>query len=87
LSVHLRSSRGYSRIANDIDGFEIRPERLIAQGDTVVMLGRYRGAKAHATGESLDVQAVHVWDLENGKVVRFQQYADTLNLANALGPE
>jgi uncharacterized protein len=77
----------FARIANDIDGFEIRPERFIAQGDTVVMLGRYWGARAHATGQPLDVQTVHVWDLDSGKAVRFQQYVDTLNLANALGPE
>jgi hypothetical protein len=44
------------------------------------MLGRYRGAKAHATGEPLDVQVVRVWDLKDGKLVRFQQYLDTLHL-------
>jgi uncharacterized protein len=49
------------------------------------MLGRYWGTKAHATGRPLDVQAVHVWDLRDGKAVRFQQYVDTLHLASALG--
>jgi ketosteroid isomerase-like protein len=51
------------------------------------MLGRYWGAKAHATGEPLDVQAVHVWDLKGGKAVRFQQYVDTLHFAGALGAD
>jgi ketosteroid isomerase-like protein len=75
----------FARAGNDIDGFEIRPERFLADGDTVVMLGRYWGAKAHATGEPLDVQAVHVWDLKDGKAVRFQQYVDTLHFASAVG--
>jgi ketosteroid isomerase-like protein len=75
----------FARAMNDIDGFEIRPERFVADGDTVVMLGRYWGAKVHASGEPLDVQAVHVRDLKDGKAVRFQQYVDTLHFAGALG--
>ena len=51
------------------------------------MLGRYWGAKAQATGEPVDVHAVHVWDLKDGKAVRFQQYVDTLHLAKALGAD
>jgi uncharacterized protein len=75
----------FARVLHDIEGFEIRPERFLGDGDTVVMQGRYWGAKAHATGEPLDVQVAHVWDLKNGKVVRFQQYVDTLHFAAALG--
>jgi ketosteroid isomerase-like protein len=75
----------FARILNDVDGFEIRPERFLGDGDTVIMSGRYWGAKAHATGEPLDVQVAHVWDLKDGKVVRFQQYVDTLHMAGALG--
>ena len=70
---------------HDIEGFEIRPERFLADGDTVVMQGRYWGAKAHATGEPVDVQAAHVWDLKDGKAVRFQQYVDTLHFAERPG--
>jgi ketosteroid isomerase-like protein len=75
----------FARVMNDIEGFEIHPERFISQGDTVVMLGRYRGVKAHATGKSLDAQAVHVWELRDGKAVRFQQYVDTLQMSTILG--
>jgi ketosteroid isomerase-like protein len=75
----------FVRVMNDIEGFEIRPERFLADGDTVVMQGRYWGAKAHATGKLLDVQVAHIWDLKDGKVVRFQQYVDTLHFAGALG--
>ena len=77
----------FARVPNDFDGFEIRPERFVAQGDTVIMLGRYWADKAHATGKPLDVQVVHVWDLHEGKAVRFQQYVDTRRLAHALGAE
>jgi len=77
----------FTRVLHDVEGFEIRPERFLGDGDTVVMQGRYWGAKAHATGEPLDVQVAHVWDLKNGKVVRFQQYVDTLHFAAALGAD
>jgi ketosteroid isomerase-like protein len=77
----------FARVLHDIEGFEIRPERFLGDGDTVVMQGRYWGAKAHATGEPLDVQVAHVWDLKDGKAVRFQQYVDTLHFAAALGAD
>jgi ketosteroid isomerase-like protein len=75
----------FARVLNDVEGFEIHPERFVADGDTVVMLGRYWAAKAHATGKPIDVQAVHVWEFKDGKALRFQQYVDTLHWAEALG--
>jgi ketosteroid isomerase-like protein len=77
----------FARILNDVEGFEIRPERFLGDGDTVVMMDRYWGTKVHATGEPLDAQAVHVWDLKDGKAVRFQQYVDTRQLASVLGTD
>jgi ketosteroid isomerase-like protein len=75
----------FARILSDIDGFEIHPERFVGEANTVVMLGRYRAATAHATGKALNAQAVHVWDLKDGKIVRFQQYMDTRQMARVLG--
>jgi uncharacterized protein len=31
------------------------------------------------------VQAAHVWDLRNGKIVKFQQYTDTWLVAQVTG--
>jgi ketosteroid isomerase-like protein len=56
--------------------FQILPERIIGNGDTVVMQGRYKGV-VQATGRELDVQTAHVWDIRDGKIVKFQQYTDT----------
>ncbi len=72
----------FMRIGAEWDGFAATPERLLDAGDTVVSLGRYTG-KYKATGKSVDAQFVHVWLLENGKAVRFQQYTDTLQFAEA----
>lgn len=72
----------FMRVGMEWDGFAATPERLLDAGDTVVSLGRYTG-KYKATGKRIDAQFVHVFSLENGKVVRFQQYADTLQVAQA----
>jgi hypothetical protein len=59
-------------------------EELLDTGDTVVALGRYRGIYK-ATGRPQNTQLVHVWRLADGKAVRFQQYADTLQVARVIG--
>ena len=43
---------------------------MVAAGDTVLVEARYK-ATAKATGKALDAQVAHVWDLQDGKVVRF----------------
>ena len=73
------------RIGAEFDGFEVRPSRFLGAGDTVIMEGRYRARSHRATGKSLDAEVVHVWDLRDGKIVRFHQYVDTRQWANVLG--
>ena len=70
----------FARLGTDWDGFAAVPDEYLDAGDTVVVLGRYHGTY-QATGETLDAQLVHVWRLEDGKAVAFQQYTDTLQAA------
>ena len=74
----------FMRLGQEFDGFTVVPERLVADGDCVVMRGRY-SATAKATGSPVNVQVVHVWTLNDGKVTGFQQHVDTLGLAIATG--
>lgn len=74
----------FARIGAEMEGFEIIPEHFLSDGDQVVMIGRYRG-KGIATGNLLDAQALHIWTVRDGKVVRFQQFVDTRQLADVLG--
>lgn len=74
----------FARIGAEWDGFEVVAEELIDGGDTVVALGRYRGA-CKATGRAIDAQLAHVWRVEGGRAAAFQQYADTLQVARATG--
>ena len=73
-----------ARLGQDFEGFRIEPERFVGDGGTVVMIGRYKADRAHATGRPLDAQAVHVWDLRDGRLVRFRQYTDTRQWTDVL---
>jgi ketosteroid isomerase-like protein len=46
----------------------------------VIVIGRYHGTHRKG-GAKLDCQPVHSWWVEGGRIVRFQQYADTAQLA------
>lgn len=72
----------FQRVVGDVDRFAAVPSRLIDGGDTVVVEGRYKG-NMKSTGTSLDAQFVHVWDLRQQRVVRFQQYTDTAQWTRA----
>lgn len=74
----------FARCGSEWDGFAVVVEELLDAGDTIVALGRYRGTYK-ATGRSQNTQLVHVWRLAGGKAVRFQQYADTLQVARIIG--
>ncbi len=74
----------FMRLGEEFDGFAVVPERYVADGDCVVMSGRY-AATAKATGLPVNPQVVHVWTLEDGKLATFQQHADTLGMAMATG--
>jgi ketosteroid isomerase-like protein len=74
----------FARLGGEWDGFAAVPEEFLDAGDTVVVLGRYRGTYK-ATGRPIHAQMVHVWRVADGKAARFQQYTDTLQAARVTG--
>ncbi|MGL4314090.1 MAG: nuclear transport factor 2 family protein [Sphingomonas sp.] len=62
--------------------FALNSSEFIAQGDTVVSLGRFTGVHG-ATGKSVDAGYAHVWTIRDGKIAMFRQYIDTLAVAEA----
>lgn len=67
----------FGPVMQDIPNFAVVPEQFIASGDTVAVVARYRGT-GKDTGKELDLQVVHVYDVRDGKVVQFRQFADTV---------
>lgn len=74
----------FQRLVADVENFAVLAHRFVEGGDIVIVEGRYRG-KVKATGQPVDAQFAHVWELRDGKVVRFQQYTDTKQWAQASG--
>ena len=74
----------FMRLGADWSDFRVNVEQIVDGGDTVVGLGRYT-ATNKATGRPINSQFAHVWHLRDGKIVRFQQYADTAQFARASG--
>lgn len=74
----------FMRIGQDWSDFRVNVGQVIDGGQTVVALGRYTG-KNKSTGRPLDAQFVHVWSFRDGKIIHFQQYADTAQFARVTG--
>ncbi|GAA4816723.1 ester cyclase [Litoribaculum gwangyangense] len=49
----------------------------------ILATGRYQ-AKYKKNGAEINLQMAHLWTLENGKVIQFQQFADTKGIADAM---
>jgi ketosteroid isomerase-like protein len=62
------------------------PQEMIVEGNRVVVLGRYTGTHG-TTGEDINAQMVHVWTVQEGQAISFQQYVDTLQLREAETPD
>ncbi len=76
----------FQRLVTELNDFRIAVQNMIESGDTVVVEGRYTGT-VKETGTSFDAQFAHVWELENGRITRFQQYTDTDQWNAAMGSE
>lgn len=58
-------------------------QELIDAGDRVIGLGQYQGTYGK-TGKSMKARVAHVWRLQDGKIVQFEQFTDTLLVAQAM---
>lgn len=65
------------------EGFSVTNDRFLADGDTVVVLGTYRG-RYKATGKDVVAPFAHVWTIRGGKVLSLQQHTDTALFQNAV---
>ena len=73
----------FGPISQDVEGFALTPEEFMAAGDTVAVVVTYTGT-GKASGKPLDLPVVHVWDIQDGKAVRFRQFADTVMFADVV---
>ena len=73
----------FARLATEWEYWRLSVEEMLESGDKVVAFGRYE-AQNKATGKTINAQFAHVWTVVDGKAARFQQYADTAQVADAM---
>lgn len=74
----------FKRIGDEWEGYTFSLERLVDGGSTILGIGTYSGTYKR-TGRPMKARVVHVWDVEDGKVLRFEQFTDTKLVAQATG--
>jgi ketosteroid isomerase-like protein len=74
----------FMKIGADWSTYSANPAEFLACGDSVVVLGEYRGTHG-ASGKSFHAPFAHGWRFAGGKVTAFQQYTDTLVVQRATG--
>jgi ketosteroid isomerase-like protein len=73
----------FMRLASEWANFMVAPEEWLDAGNHVVVLGTYSG-RHKETGREVRAQFAHIWGVTHGRVVRFQQYTDTKQFAEAI---
>ena len=75
----------FGRVLQDFEQWRTVPETFLDAGDDVVTLGYY-SCRAKATGKEMTSGFAHIWSVQESKVTRLRQYADTIQFARALEP-
>jgi uncharacterized protein len=75
----------FDRIAAGFEKLEVVPDEIFeADGGRVVVFGYYHG-KFRGNQDEFETQVAHIWTVLDGRIVKFQQYLDTLKIARDSG--
>ncbi len=73
----------FARVGKENEYFHLKDIELHEMSNNKVLATlRYDGK--YKDGGTYDVQAAHLWTVKDGKIIAFQQYVDTKQLAEAL---
>lgn len=76
IGIEQVAQKVFGHFAERWSGFGAHAEHFIDGGDRIVVLGAYEGV-FNDTGKSVHSPFAHVYTIEDRKVTRFEQYADT----------
>lgn len=75
----------FQTLAENLDDIRLAMEPFAAEGDHVVMTGRYEGT-VRSTGKRIDSPLVHLWTVRNGLVVKCVEMTNTAHEVAACAP-
>ena len=73
----------FKPLSAQFDNYTFTLDRLLDAGDEAVGIGNYT-ATHKVTRKSMNVRVVHVWGASGGKIRRFEQFTDTLRVAETM---
>ena len=73
----------FAAITKFADILRFEPKEFIAQGNKVIVIGDDT-ERVHATGNSVEFRWVHIFELRDGKVARFEERGDVSALVAEL---
>jgi ketosteroid isomerase-like protein len=76
----------FSKLDANVQPIRFEPREFIAEGDKVVVLGQATW-QVKASGRSFDTPWVHVFNMRDGKMARFEAFSDTAAGERAFQPE
>ncbi|WP_168797589.1 ester cyclase [Neolewinella litorea] len=71
----------FARLGAQHEYFKLKDIKVRPMVDNQVLATLRYDAKLKENGMEIDAQAAHLWTIKNGKVIAFQQYVDTRQLA------
>ena len=72
----------FSTVADELEMLDFEAQDFIAQGEKVVVLGRYSW-RVKATGKEFSSEWAHVYTIRGGEIAAFSEYMDTAAEVNA----
>jgi len=73
----------FMRLGAEWEGFSVSAGEIFDAGDTLIAAGHYSG-KFRKTSRDVRAQFAHFFTFRDGKLVKFQQYTDTLQFKEAV---
>lgn len=70
-------------LGREFEGYAFTLDRLLDAGDEAVGIGTYTGVH-RGTGKAFQARVAHVWGASADKIRRFEQFADTRRVAEAM---
>jgi len=73
----------FHRLATEWIDYKFTPENYITGDNQIAVIGTYTGTYK-ITMKPFAARVVHVWDLCDGKIVRFEQFVDSKKVVEAM---
>lgn len=73
----------FAVLAREWKNYRFELESVSDGGEQIAGLGTYHGTY-RATGKEMQARVAHIWRLQGGKVVDFEQFTDTLLVHRAM---